>query len=55
MMGSAGLGAIKTFGQKKTSPSDEIPLEVLRLYETMDSSNNGVWLRMLGTFSLANV
>jgi hypothetical protein len=55
MMESAGLGAIRTFGQKKTSPLDEIPLEILRLYETMDSSNNGVWLMMLGTFSLAVV
>jgi hypothetical protein len=54
-MASAGAGAIKTLEPKEISPMGEIPLEVQRPCGTMDSSNNGVWLMMLGTFSPATV
>ena len=52
---NAGAGAIKTFELKEISPTGEIPLEVHWLCATMDSSNNGVWLMMLGTFGPATV
>jgi hypothetical protein len=54
-MASAGPGAIKTSEQKEISLTGEIPLEVQWLCGTMDLSNNGVWLKMLGTFSLVIV
>ena len=52
---SAGAGAIKTFELKEISPTGEIPLEVHWACGTMDMSNNGVWLMILGTFSPTTV
>jgi hypothetical protein len=54
-MVSAGAGAIKTFELKEISLTGEILLEVHWPHATMDLSNNGVWLMILGTFSPATV
>jgi hypothetical protein len=55
MMGNAGRGAIKTFEQKKTLLLGGIQFEMTVLCETMQLSNNSVWLMILGTFSPASV